>query len=125
MGVVVIANMKPCNMRGVESQGMVLCAVDGTKYEILAPHSGAKPGERVSVDGYEGEPDDVLKTKTGKAPLEAIKPNMKTTDNARLHSKEKFGRHPLELFQFHRTKTRSLAKTMGLPTFSDFQAFGL
>jgi len=76
--VVLIANMKPAKMRGVESQGMVLCSTGPAGVEILAPPKGAKAGERVMFDGHAGEPDEVLNTKTGKAPLEAIRPLLKT-----------------------------------------------
>lgn len=79
--VVVIANMKPVKMRGVESQGMVMCAVDGEKFEILVPPENAKVGERICLDGYDGEPDEVLNNKPGKAPVEAVKENLKTNDN--------------------------------------------
>jgi len=76
--VVLIANMKPVKMRGVESQGMVLCSTGPSGVELLAPPAGSKPGERVFFEGYDGEPDEVLNTKTGKAPLEVIKPELKT-----------------------------------------------
>ncbi|XP_057321499.1 tyrosine--tRNA ligase, cytoplasmic [Microplitis mediator] len=65
--VVVLANLKPANLRGVASHGMVLCAsVDGEerKVEPLRPPADAAPGDRVIVDGYEtGAPDDVLNPK--------------------------------------------------------------
>ncbi|KFQ14917.1 Tyrosine--tRNA ligase, cytoplasmic, partial [Leptosomus discolor] len=50
--VVLLCNIKPKMMRGVESQGMVLCA------------SRCCAGERVYVEGYEdGNPEDELKPK--------------------------------------------------------------
>jgi len=66
--VVVLCNLKPAKMRGVESCGMVLCgSIDdesGKKVEPLSPPAGAKPGDRVFVESYEsGEPDDVLNPK--------------------------------------------------------------
>ncbi|XP_056651277.1 tyrosine--tRNA ligase, cytoplasmic [Monodelphis domestica] len=65
--VVVLCNLKPQKMRGVESQGMLLCAsMEGAnrQVELLDPPSGSAPGERVFVEGYDkGQPDDELKPK--------------------------------------------------------------
>lgn len=67
--VVVLANLKPAAMRGVKSAGMVLCASvsDPAAVEPLQPASGSKPGDRVTAEGYEGEPDPVLNTKKSDA----------------------------------------------------------
>lgn len=46
--VVVVANLKPAKIRGVESQGMLLAATDGDKVIILVPDSEASPGSRIS-----------------------------------------------------------------------------
>ena len=56
--VCVVTNLKPAKMAGFESCGMVLCAAneDHTKVELLEPPEGAKVGERVVIDGLEGEP---------------------------------------------------------------------
>jgi len=65
--VLVLANLKPANLRGVASHGMVLCAsVDepDRKVEPLRPPNDSLPGERVFVEGYEtGSPDPVLNPK--------------------------------------------------------------
>ncbi|XP_074073841.1 tyrosine--tRNA ligase, cytoplasmic [Macrotis lagotis] len=65
--VVVLCNLKPQKMRGVESQGMLLCAsMEGAsrQVELLDPPSGSAPGERVFVEGFEkGQPDEELKPK--------------------------------------------------------------
>ncbi|XP_048268004.1 tyrosine--tRNA ligase, cytoplasmic isoform X2 [Bombus terrestris] len=65
--VVILANLKPANLRGVQSHGMVLCAsVDEPvrRVEPLRPPLDSKPGEKIIVDGYEdGSPDDVLNPK--------------------------------------------------------------
>jgi tRNA-binding EMAP/Myf-like protein len=47
--VVIIANLKPRNMRGIKSNGMVLCASneEHSVVEPLAPPEGAAVGERV------------------------------------------------------------------------------
>ena len=56
--VVVLCNLKPAKLKGVESKGMVLCASvakeDGTKcVEPLIAPEGAVAGDRVHVEGYE------------------------------------------------------------------------
>ncbi|XP_042700665.2 tyrosine--tRNA ligase, cytoplasmic isoform X2 [Chrysemys picta bellii] len=65
--VVLLCNLKPQKMRGVESQGMLLCASslgEPRQVEPLDPPAGSCPGERVYVEGYEsGQPDDELKPK--------------------------------------------------------------
>ncbi|OAD57322.1 Tyrosine--tRNA ligase, cytoplasmic [Eufriesea mexicana] len=65
--VVVLANLKPATLRGVQSHGMVLCAsVDEPvkQVEPLRPPLNSKPGEKVIIDGYEnGLPDDILNPK--------------------------------------------------------------
>ncbi|XP_014220820.1 tyrosine--tRNA ligase, cytoplasmic [Trichogramma pretiosum] len=65
--VVVLANLKPANLRGVSSHGMVLCASvdEPTKaVEPLRPPVNSKPGDKVVVEGYEnGNPDEVLNPK--------------------------------------------------------------
>ncbi|XP_069943421.1 tyrosine--tRNA ligase, cytoplasmic isoform X1 [Cherax quadricarinatus] len=67
--VVVLANLKPATMRGIKSAGMVLCASvsDPAAVEPLQPAPGSKPGDRVSAEGYEDEPDPVLNTKKSDA----------------------------------------------------------
>lgn len=80
--VVVLCNLKPAKMRGVESNGMVLCAsVDEPKaVEPLIPPAGSSSGERVLVDGYEsGTPDEVLNPK--KKIWEKLQVDMKTSAN--------------------------------------------
>jgi tyrosyl-tRNA synthetase len=64
--VVVLANLKPAKMRGVESCGMVLCSSreDPKEVEPLGVPEGSVPGDRVNVDGHEeGSPDEVLNPK--------------------------------------------------------------
>lgn len=64
--MVILANLKPRNMRGIKSNGMVLCAsnAEHTAVEPLAPPAGAAVGERV----WFGEGD-------GADQGEAAKPN--------------------------------------------------
>ena len=56
--VLVLANLKQRKMLGFPSHGMVLCAAsdDGSKVEFIEPPADAKIGERVMVNGFDGEP---------------------------------------------------------------------
>merc|ERR1719253_1927428 len=58
--VVVLCNLKPKNMRGFPSQGMVLCASSPEKVELLQVPASAKIGERVACEGYSGDADEKL-----------------------------------------------------------------
>ncbi|KAF3833659.1 hypothetical protein F7725_024863 [Dissostichus mawsoni] len=65
--VLVLCNLKPQKMRGIESQAMLLCAsIEGEprRVEPLDPPEGSSPGDRVFVEGYEtGKPDERLNPK--------------------------------------------------------------
>jgi methionyl-tRNA synthetase len=45
--VVVVANLKPVTLKGVESRGMVLAAVGGDKVRVLSPDMALPPGSKV------------------------------------------------------------------------------
>ncbi|EFJ45231.1 hypothetical protein VOLCADRAFT_82392 [Volvox carteri f. nagariensis] len=80
--VVLLCNLKPAAMRGVQSQAMVLAATsqDGAKLELLEPPEGAPLGERVTWPGYGAEgrqPDEVLNPR--KKIFETVQPDF-TTD---------------------------------------------
>ena len=45
--VVVVANLKPAMLRGIESQGMVLAAQDGTQLALLTLERPIQPGGTV------------------------------------------------------------------------------
>ncbi|XP_060950299.1 aminoacyl tRNA synthase complex-interacting multifunctional protein 1a isoform X2 [Limanda limanda] len=73
---VLLCNLKPAKMRGVVSQAMVMCASSPDKVEILDPPSGAAPGDRVTFQGFPGEPDKELNPK--KKVWEQVQPDLKT-----------------------------------------------
>ncbi|CAN0057135.1 unnamed protein product, partial [Ectocarpus fasciculatus] len=59
--VIVMCNLKPRNLKGFKSQGMVVCAVgalgDGKEHvELVVPPEGSAVGERLSFEGLEGGP---------------------------------------------------------------------
>lgn len=45
--VVVVANMKPATLRGVESQGMILAASDESSIVLVTPERPIRPGSPV------------------------------------------------------------------------------
>jgi len=79
--VVVVCNLKPSNLKGVKSEAMVLAASnsDHTQVELLIPPPGTKVGERVTFDGYSGEPEEQLNPKH--KIWEAIQPDFITSDD--------------------------------------------
>lgn len=76
--VLVLANLKSRKLVGFPSHGMVLCAAnDDGKVSFVDPPEGAEIGERVMVEGFEGEPateNQVIKKKM----LDAIFPDLAT-----------------------------------------------
>lgn len=84
--VVALCNLKARNMRGVKSDGMLLCAsnADHTAVEPLDPPEGSNPGDRLGFDtdgARPGEapapasPNQVAKKKV----WEGVQPDLKTT----------------------------------------------
>jgi len=73
---ILMCNLKPAKMRGVLSQAMVMCASSPDKVEILDPPSGAVPGDRVTFQGFPGEPDKELNPK--KKVWEQVQPDLRT-----------------------------------------------
>jgi len=77
--VVVLCNLKPAKLKGIESRGMVLCASrdDPKEVEPLLPPEGSVAGDRIFVEGYEGgTPDEQLNPK--RKVWEKIAVDMKT-----------------------------------------------
>merc|ERR1711981_1232140 len=58
---ILLCNLKPAKMRGIMSEAMVMCASTPEKVEILTPPNNAAPGDIVTVPGFEGEPDELIK----------------------------------------------------------------
>merc|ERR1712212_894857 len=58
-----LLNLKPAKMRGVLSEGMIMCASSPEKVETLEVPTGAAIGDRVSCPAYPGTPDDQLNQK--------------------------------------------------------------
>jgi methionyl-tRNA synthetase len=82
--ILVVCNMKPKKMKGVESAGMVLCAktADGsTTVEFVDPPASAAVGSRITLPGEEKwQPLDANAANKHKV-WEEIAPNLKTNAN--------------------------------------------
>jgi methionyl-tRNA synthetase len=46
--IIVVANLEPAKLRGVESQGMLLAARDGDQVVVLVPDARVAAGSKVS-----------------------------------------------------------------------------
>lgn len=77
--VLVLCNLKARSLGGFPSHGMVLCAsnADHTGVEFAVPPSGAKIGERVTFEGYDGNPEPENKLAKKKM-FEKLAPDLKT-----------------------------------------------
>ncbi|CAN6234546.1 unnamed protein product [Urochloa humidicola] len=85
--VIVLANLKPRNMRGIKSNGMLMAASDASheNVELLTPPEGSIPGERVwfgSEEEKDGQSDPASPNQVQKKKIwESVQPHLKTTDN--------------------------------------------
>jgi len=81
--VVILCNLKPAKMRGILSEAMVMCASTPEKVEILAPPKNAVPGDIVTVPGFEGTPEEIIKPTNKKTTsiFEQVAPDLKTNDS--------------------------------------------
>ncbi|GMH38190.1 hypothetical protein BSKO_06074 [Bryopsis sp. KO-2023] len=82
--VIVLCNLKPRNMRGVKSHGMLLCASDESheNVEPLRPPSGASVGERVYFGEEKEQAEPEVPNKIQKKKIwEGIQPALKTGED--------------------------------------------
>ena len=79
--LIVVCNLKPRNLAGFKSFGMVLCAAgaDG-KVEFVNPPPDAKVGDRISGEGIEGMPLSASQCDKQKA-FENLAPLLKVDDS--------------------------------------------
>ncbi|PRQ45985.1 putative nucleic acid-binding protein [Rosa chinensis] len=84
--VVVLANLKPRNMRGVKSCGMLMAASDASheNVELLVPPEGSLPGQRIwfgSEDDHQNQPPPATPNQIQKKKIwELVQPHLKTDD---------------------------------------------
>ncbi|XP_042510396.1 tyrosine--tRNA ligase, cytoplasmic-like [Macadamia integrifolia] len=101
--VIVLANLKPRNMRGIKSSGMLLAASDASheNVELLLPPEGSVPGERIwfgTEEEKEGQGDPSSANQIQKKKVwETVQPRLKTNESciAALVVDEGQGLHPM------------------------------
>ena len=72
--VVVVANLKASNFRGVKSFGMLLCATSGDNVSVLSPRDNVELGVRISPEGAVlGEKAKIVNSKKFKNVLKKAK----------------------------------------------------
>ena len=83
MKVVVISNLKPAKMRGIESMAMLLAASDGNeKVELLSVPDSVPNGELVTFEGKDPmEPDVMLKSKGALKVWDRVRAGLKANNN--------------------------------------------
>ncbi|KAG0043286.1 hypothetical protein BGZ83_011629 [Gryganskiella cystojenkinii] len=80
--VIVVGNMKPSKLRGVTSQGMLLCAMEQdsngevTKVGLLEPTEGSQAGDKVTVKGF---------TDQDTIPVPVLTPKRKWFEKSKVH----------------------------------------
>ncbi|EDW73324.1 uncharacterized protein Dwil_GK17487 [Drosophila willistoni] len=88
--VAVLCNLKPSKMRGILSEGMVLCTsnADHTVVEPIVLPSTATPGSRLAFEGFSGTPDELLNPK--KKVWEKLSVDLKTNADGQAVWKDSF-----------------------------------
>lgn len=89
--LIVVCNLKPRNLVGFKSNGMVLCAsktnADGsTSVEFVDPPAASQPGDRIVGQGLTGEPLTATKCDKLKA-FELIAADLKVDEHGVAHWK--------------------------------------
>lgn len=74
-----LCNLKAAKMRGILSEGMIMCGSSPEKVEIINLPAGASIGDKVTVPGYDGAPDVLLNPK--KKIWEQVQPDLKIDEN--------------------------------------------
>ena len=78
---IVLCNLKAKKLADYMSHGMILCAetTDRLTAELLQPPAGSKPGDLVSVAGYDRKPPAELHPK--KNPWDTVQPKLKINES--------------------------------------------
>ncbi|XP_058824978.1 tyrosine--tRNA ligase, cytoplasmic isoform X2 [Topomyia yanbarensis] len=75
--VVTVTNMKSSKIRGVESEGLVLCAFNQDKYELLSVPDGAKLGDRIIAEGFDNTKAEIAQLNPKKKVWDKIQAELK------------------------------------------------
>ncbi len=87
--IVIITNLKPANIRGVKSNGMLLAAEDGEGICSLLKPGDASPGSEVAIEGILREPEKILEFEDFKKVNMAINENQEVAYGNKILMSEK------------------------------------
>jgi len=87
--IVVVSNLKPANIRGVKSNGMLLAAEDSKGVCSLLNPGDSSPGSEVTVEGITREPVNMLEFEDFKKVNMSVDKNQKALYNGKILQAEK------------------------------------
>ena len=87
--IVIVSNLKPANIRGIKSNGMLLAAEDGKGTCSLLNPGDSKPGSEVIIEGIGKEPAKVLEFDDFKKVSMVIDEAQKANYNGKILKSEK------------------------------------
>jgi len=87
--IVVVTNLKPANIRGVKSNGMLLAAEDSKGVCSLLNPGDSIPGSEVYIEGVKREPEKILEFEDFKKVNMMIDDKQKATYNGKVLKAEK------------------------------------
>jgi len=87
--IVIVSNLKPANIRGVKSNGMLLAAEDDTGVVSLLDPGDATPGSDITVEGIDKKPEKVLEFEEFKKIKMVINDEQKAVYNNKVLKSEK------------------------------------
>jgi methionyl-tRNA synthetase len=82
--IVVVSNLKPANIRGIKSNGMLLAAEDSKGVCSLLNPGDSSPGSEVTVEGVTKEPTALLEFEDFKKVSMTVDGNQKATYNGKI-----------------------------------------
>lgn len=80
--------MKASKLRGVESEGLVLCAFNESKYEPLKVPAGSNVGDRIIIEGFDNTKAEVAQLNPKKKVWDKIQSELKTNSDGEVVWKE-------------------------------------
>ncbi|CRL07433.1 CLUMA_CG020402, isoform A [Clunio marinus] len=88
MNVVVLTNMKSSKLRGVESEGLVLCAYNDKSFDPLQPPVGSTIGDSIFIEGFNNSSSEVPQLNPKKKVWDKIQSELKTNSDGEVVWKE-------------------------------------
>uniref|UniRef100_A0A6G3MGY1 Aminoacyl tRNA synthase complex-interacting multifunctional protein 1 (Trinotate prediction) n=1 Tax=Henneguya salminicola TaxID=69463 RepID=A0A6G3MGY1_HENSL len=95
-------NLKPVKMRGIMSEGMIMCASDDNRVELLKPPPESNIGDRVTCPEFNCDPDLILNPK--EKIWENVQPQLRVNEEGIAVYREK----PLVVSAFGKIRSSTL-----------------